>query len=323
MRRATSAAIISTWVALLTAAPELRAAGPVQVCQVAKMKAAAKKLGAKTSCVAKAKLKATAVDSTCLMKAEAKFSAAFAKAGTVCPGTAAGIETLVDGCVATLAGDVPGDGKCPGTKAKTAGKATARELGCAEKNIVKPGTFAACDAKSDAKLGADLAKAGACPDSGTLPADVDDCRMQISAALSATTTTSTTTSSSTTTTIIAPTCGNTVINAGEQCDVAAGPCAELGFECGQPGAPHECQCCATSSCITDDGFVWPCCGNDVCVQIAFLTGACIPATCTVPGDCPEDFTCVASQCCLPTGAFCGNPLACGLCCGGTISGFCL
>ena len=325
MKRATLIRIVSTAALMLALAPTVRAAGPVQACQLAKLKAAAKKLGAKMSCVAKGKIKSVTVDPACFAKAEAKFSAAFTKAGSVCPGTAAGIETLVDDCVGILTGDVPGDGKCPATKAKAGGKAAAGELGCAQKEIIKPGTFAACDAKSVGKLGADLAKAGSCPDSGTLSADVEDCRVQIVAALPATTTTSTTTSSSTTTSTV-PTCGNAVVDPGEQCDGDPGPfChdAAVFLACGLPGTPRECQCCATQDCVGPFYNVhYPCCGDNVCVVTGDGSGMCLPPSCTVPTDCPAPFTCAGSQCCVPSGAFCGNPIACGLCCNGSAGFVC-
>src|SRR5690242_17921627 len=79
-------------------------AGPSK-CEAARLKAAGKKAKAKLGCYAKAALKAVPVDTTCLTKAETKFSAAFAKvAGCTGDGQEATIENLIDTeCVNQLA----------------------------------------------------------------------------------------------------------------------------------------------------------------------------------------------------------------------------
>jgi len=179
--------------------PAMAATTPAQKCAAAKQKAAGKKASSKMGCYSKAKAKSLTVDPACLTKAEAKFSSAMAKAGAACPGTAPTIESLVDSCVSTLVADVPGDGKCPSASAKAAGKATGAELACTAKEITKPGSLAACHAKADGKLSAAISKAGACGQSGTLQADVHNCRDSISGALPPTTTTSTTSSTSSST----------------------------------------------------------------------------------------------------------------------------
>jgi len=117
-----------------SASSALAGATPAQKCAASRQKAAGKKIKAKMGCQSKAKAKNTAVDPACLTKAEAKFSSAFAKTSG-CPGTASGIESLVDSCVATLTGDAPGNGKCPSSTAKAEGKAGSCELGCTAKEI--------------------------------------------------------------------------------------------------------------------------------------------------------------------------------------------
>jgi hypothetical protein len=191
---------------------------PGQKCAAAKRKAAGKKLAAKLGCYAKAKSKAPfSVDPACLTKAEGKFSAAFAKAGAACPGTTAAIEALVDNCVNTLAGDVPGNTKCTSASVKSVGKTGGAELGCAAKDVTKPGTEPGCSAGNDTKLTAALAKAGNCTAVSTLP-DLHDCRDTIVAALPSSVPTTTTTSTSTTSTTGPPVCGNGITEVGETCD---------------------------------------------------------------------------------------------------------
>jgi hypothetical protein len=174
--------------ALLTASAGTAVAGgtPVQKCAAAKRKAAGKKEAGKMSCYSKAAAKNVAVDPNCLLKVEAKFSAAFAKAGVICGGTAPAAESAVDTCVSMLVGAIPGSDKCPAAKLKAAGKAAGAELSCWAKSVTKSGILAACIAKSDAKLTAALTKAGACTgDFPTLkPILDDDCALPLADSLS-------------------------------------------------------------------------------------------------------------------------------------------
>ena len=135
---------------------------PAQKCAASKRKAAGKKEAGKMSCYSKAAAKSVPVDSACLAKVEAKFAAAFAKAGVACGGTAPAAESAVDACVSALVGAIPGNGKCQSAKLKAAGKAAGAELSCWAKAVTKNGVLAGCIAKSDGKLTAALAKAGAC-----------------------------------------------------------------------------------------------------------------------------------------------------------------
>ena len=74
-------------------------------------------------CWSKAKSKSNPVDAACLVKAEAGFTAAFAKAGGTCGGDAGSIEMQVDQCVTALLAEIPGDSKCTSSSAKVLGKA--------------------------------------------------------------------------------------------------------------------------------------------------------------------------------------------------------
>src|SRR5262245_40805805 len=106
----------------VVAGPAAPATTPAQKCAAAKQKTAGKKVAGKMACHSKAKAKSVAVDPNCLTKAEAKFNSAMTKAGNACPGAASPIETLADNCVTILVGDDPGNGKCPSSSAKAAGK---------------------------------------------------------------------------------------------------------------------------------------------------------------------------------------------------------
>jgi hypothetical protein len=169
-----------------TAGPAAAGGTPVQKCAAAKRKAAGKKEAGKMSCHSKAAAKSLAVEPACLTKVEAKFSAAFAKAGIVCGGAAPAAESAVDTCVSALVAAIPGAGKCPAAKLKAAGKAAGSELSCWAKAVTKNGVLAGCIAKSDAKLTAALAKAGACTgDVPTLKPILDDtCALPLADSLS-------------------------------------------------------------------------------------------------------------------------------------------
>lgn len=183
----------------------LAAGTPQQKCIGAKLKAAGKKLAGKMSCHAKAKIVGLSVDPSCLAKAEAKFSATVTKAGGLCAGTPATLESPVDDCVNNLLPDIPGNGKCPGTSAKAAGKAGSGLLACRVKEITKPGTSVVCDGGVDNKLLSALAKAGACADGSNLKATLHGCLDAIDmVAEPPTTTTSTSSSTSSTTSTTLP-----------------------------------------------------------------------------------------------------------------------
>src|SRR5258705_10938887 len=103
---------------------------PAQKCAASKRKAAGKKEAGKMSCYSKAAAKSVPVDSACLTKVEAKFAAAFAKAGMARGRTPPAAESSVDTCVANLVAAIPGSGKCQAAKLKAAGKAAGAELPC-------------------------------------------------------------------------------------------------------------------------------------------------------------------------------------------------
>src|SRR5262249_29819858 len=116
-------------------------------CSGSKAKAAGKKALAKLGCLSKAVSKGTTpVDSTCLAKAEVKFSVAYAKAEAKVY-TDAGCITFTDvsaieGKVDTLLSDIDalvGDGpnNCDSQKVKAAGKKANAKLGCVSKAITK------------------------------------------------------------------------------------------------------------------------------------------------------------------------------------------
>src|SRR5690349_5243448 len=88
-------------------------AGPsdAQKCAAAKIIATGKKIGAKVKCAGKGMLTALPADSTCLAKAEVKFSSTLAKAeakgGCVLSGDAATLEALADDTVSDVAAFTP------------------------------------------------------------------------------------------------------------------------------------------------------------------------------------------------------------------------
>jgi len=95
-----------------------------------------------------------------------------------------------------------------------------------------------------------------------------------------------------------PVCGNGVVESGEECDGVCFP-----YECGMPGGPEACRCCAVGSgvFVEDVGFYTPPC--------------CDGSTCRVFG--PHECSCDPSFC-LPGGTPCGLQVSCcaGLVCNG-------
>jgi hypothetical protein len=124
---------------------QARASDPLTKCQVAKLKAAGKKLAAKLGCYSKAKTKPPfTVDPACLMKAEATFTLAMTRAGNLCRGTTAAVEAAIDACVGSLTSDAPANTKCDASSVKAMGKGGASAFGCVGKDLSKPGTGTGC-----------------------------------------------------------------------------------------------------------------------------------------------------------------------------------
>jgi hypothetical protein len=244
-------------------------AGPATAatCEVAKERAAGKKIARKMACWAKAKDAASPVDAACLAKAEAKFSASFARIEGTCPGDEATVEAAVDSCVDVLVADVPGDGKCAKRSAKAVGKWANRLLGCAARDTTDPGSFSACDAAADTKGTGALAKAGDCA-SATTHADLHAACVDpvVDAVEPASTTTTATTSTTTTTTVPAPCC-DPACDPADSCVIA--------FMAGST----TCQCVPASSC--DLG------------KCVFQPGA----VCDL-GGCPPGYACFDHEFCL-------------------------
>lgn len=305
MRRPTRAAlvlltIVSTGMGV--ASDGLAAGTPQQKCAGAKLKAAGKKLAAKMSCHAKAKTLGAPVDASCLTKAETKFSAAIAKAGTACTGEAGKIESNLDDCVTALLAEIPGAGRCPGTSSKAAGKAGSGLCGCQAKGITKPGSFVVCDAKVDGKLGSALAKAGACVSTANVHSAVHDCLATIDAEIEPPPTTTSSSTSTTTTTL--PRCCQ---SGGSSCtsDVDESTCTSglsgtlgpVGSIC--DGATGQCTTGAQSAgnCCTYVGlcFGGPSANAASCVSIGGSFVA--DAVCTPSGGCKV-------PCQATTGGFC-------------------
>ena len=194
--------IVAVGAALLIAAAgsSALATSPTAKCVGSKQKAAGAKLKSKLTCYGKAKARNVSVDSGCLAKADAKFTAAVAKADAkgACIGTAMDLETTADDCIDTLLADVPGNTRCAATSAKAEGKASGCELSCSARDLIKPGTFTSCHLRCDARIHSTLTKAGGCGTFPTIIGHVHACRDAILATLSSTTTTTSSTTSTST-----------------------------------------------------------------------------------------------------------------------------
>jgi hypothetical protein len=92
-------------------------------CADAKAKAAALALFAQAQCRAKAVLGGTGVDPKCLLKAESKLRASFAKADGkgVCPGNADAALSAARACATSFSEAISGDPSCAAIKLKGRG----------------------------------------------------------------------------------------------------------------------------------------------------------------------------------------------------------
>ena len=103
--------LLATALVVMILGPQVAAAdtlSPGVRCAIAKLRAAAKKHGARVRCHSKALLAGQPVDAPCLAASEAKFDAAFARAeatgGCVTSSDAPAVEADVEACVGALVG---------------------------------------------------------------------------------------------------------------------------------------------------------------------------------------------------------------------------
>jgi hypothetical protein len=180
--------------------PFIPSSNVAKKCAAGKRKASGKKIAGKLMCYVVAKASGQAVDAACLAKVEQSFATKFVTLGSSCPGDANGIEALVDTCVDALLADLPGDGQCPAAALGAVAKAGKKSMGCAAKDIKKPGSAAKCYASASTKLAAALSIAGACS-TPSVETDLDaDCVKPVRQALPLVETGSTTTTPTTSTT---------------------------------------------------------------------------------------------------------------------------
>ncbi|MEE8310874.1 MAG: hypothetical protein V3R77_01365 [Candidatus Binatia bacterium] len=172
------------------------ATDPVRKCEAAKLSAAGKAAAATLKCHAKAATKGTAVDPTCLQKAETKMAAAFSKAEktVACPSVddATSVNALADALGTHVATAIPAgaDGaKCAGKKIKVAGKRTRAMLKALAKDRKKADAekLTAALAKADEKFGSGFDAAQSkltcetTDDDCTIPVPIDDYVQRVAA----------------------------------------------------------------------------------------------------------------------------------------------
>jgi hypothetical protein len=153
---------------------------PEVKCADAKSKAAAIAVYAQSQCRAKAVLGGTSVDANCLLKAESKLRASFAKAESraACPGDADAALAAASACATTFGDAISGDPSCAAIKLKGAGVKTRNKAACARKAADNgPEALAECVERAEAKFASTVAKAdekGSCTGTASGLEDVVD-----------------------------------------------------------------------------------------------------------------------------------------------------
>jgi hypothetical protein len=145
------------------------------VCNAAKLRAAAAKLSGKAICHAKAVGRGVPVDVPCLFRADGKVTAGFVKAELHPPclttGDAGTVEGMVDTTVDALAAQLtnPGPSRCEAVKWRAAGKKAKGKLLCHAKALLRAAPVDPdCLIKVEAKFAAAFVKADAAgPCAGT------------------------------------------------------------------------------------------------------------------------------------------------------------
>ena len=248
--------------AVFVAVPADAGPAPAAKCVAAKLNAAAKRLAAVTKCRAKAALTATAVDSTCLAKAEEKFQKAFQKAeekgGCMFTGDAAvigpGLATCTDTIHETIT-QVCGNGLVTATEGCDDGGAASGD-GCSSTCAEEVGFDC---------VGEPSVCTSTCGD-GVLASDedCDDADTTNGDGCAATCTVETGYLCAGSPSVCNGICGDGLIRGAETCDdggIAAGDgCSstctlEAGWNCS--GEPTTCSCTVTASFLPASGFKTP------------------------------------------------------------------
>src|SRR5262249_19705090 len=103
-----------------------------------------------------------AVDPNCLLKAETKLRASFAKAElkAACPGDADAALAAATTCTTTISAAISGDARCAAAKLKGAGAKARAKAACAGKPADKgSAAFAECVDKVETKFATAISKA--------------------------------------------------------------------------------------------------------------------------------------------------------------------
>lgn len=188
----------------------------------------------------------------CESNAMAKFSAAFAKAGT-CMGDQMRCADMTDACVAAVTALLtePFPSACEGAKRKAAAKLVKNELGCYVRAARKDDSVdLTCITRARDRFAVAVVKAGTCPDGGSPLSEVETQCVQPVVGIGSvnevcpTTTTSTSTTTSTTLPF---------------------QCQDYGYRCGSCGSGYCVACYFSSVLRCVDGSEpseLPPCGTD-------------------------------------------------------------
>ena len=238
-------------------------------CTGLRLKAIAKKEYGLLLCQSKVAQKGDpSLEAACDAKVLGKFSASFAKSGA-CSGVQADCEAIADDCRDKVRAALP-DGtaaasKCEANRLKTAGKKAEKKLFCyskaAKKDAPVDSAVGGCLDKASAKFVKSFDKITGCTGDGQsaaiealvdgecvgqqLVADGSGTVTALCPTTTTSTTTTTTTASSTTTSTTIPTCGNGVVENGEQCDAPGSSCGGTdvcGSDCTCPCTVDTCPC---------------------------------------------------------------------------------
>ena len=315
MRAPSTRTLILGLAVLLTVPTAGSAAG--DKCVGLKLKALGKKESGLVGCQAKVATKGDpTLAAACESKVIAKFQASFAKAGT-CSGVEADCEDIADACRDSVRGALP-DGtdtasasKCEGKRLKAAGKKASAKLGCYAKAALKGlPVDTSCLDKATAKFATAFDKVSGCTgdeasveglvDNGCVAAavEVDGGNNVTAICQTTTTTTTTTTPLCTTTSTTLPTCGNNVVDIGEDCDPPGSSCGTAGTcsascTCGAGPNGYLCDYLDPSACLypfPNDFFTVPDGTTDTGLRVNFETAVmprCVPPSGTNTTSCPS------------------------------------
>jgi hypothetical protein len=254
-------------------------------CVRSKLSASARAVEARMACQVAAVRTGRAVDGECAQRPFERLSVSFARADRrgPCPGGTIAVADSVSYWLGVLLERVPGSGTCPARKLAAAGHKVARRLRCQRRD---PDRVLECFARADEQFVGKFTRAerdGSCAgDAGTVESLADGFASDIGLPIAGPPPSTT----STTTTTIPGSCGNGMVDPGEECDGQSYCTGACRF------GPTTCYVGCADAPLCVDGYY----SRLGCLSCLAAGGSCMAGVCAGVG-CADQAIAPVTVCC--------------------------